>query len=229
VRTSLRRRLYAAAITLIACIGLAAPAAAQTGRATGTVRDQNGKPIRGAIVHADNPSGYPRQVTASSDDKGRWAMLGLAITGEWRFTAEAPGFISQSASLPVRSSGGQPVQFVLARDPGPVPGALDKNIQEQVNDAIALRDQGRFDQALSAYQDIHRKNEKLTSINLLIADTYRRKAAAERDPGVKRTLLQQAIASYDELLRTDGANERAKTERESTRAEVSLTTTGTSR
>ncbi|HTM03040.1 MAG TPA: carboxypeptidase regulatory-like domain-containing protein [Vicinamibacterales bacterium] len=214
-------------VVALTLIGLAAPAAAQTGRATGTVRDQNGKPIRSAIIRAENPGGYPKQVTSSSDSKGRWAMIGLAITGEWHFTVEAPGYAPQSVSLPVRSAGTPPLQFVLARDLGPIPGALDKNIQQQVTEASALRDQGRFDQAIAAYQEIRKKNEKLTSIHFLLADTYRRKAAAERDPAARRVLLQQAAASYDELLKSDASNERARAELDSTRAEIALTNPGT--
>jgi tetratricopeptide (TPR) repeat protein len=210
-------RLSTVALVLIAVVSLAVPAAAQTGRATGTVRDQAGKPIRSAVIRADNPAGYPPQVTATSDDKGRWAMIGLA-SGEWRFTVEAPGYITQSAAVPVRSAASPPMTFTLPRDPGPIPGALDKNIQQQIAEANALRDQGRLDQAIAAYQDIHSKNQKLTSVHFLLADAYRRKAALERDPASRQSLLQLAIGSYDELLKVDALNERARAELESTRA-----------
>jgi tetratricopeptide (TPR) repeat protein len=222
------RRLRSVATIVLAVLSLAAPAAAQTGRATGIVRDQNGKPIRSAIVRADNPVAYPPKVTSTSDDKGRWAMIGLA-GGEWRFTVEAPGYLAQSASVVVRTAGTPPLTFTLPRDPGPVPGALDKNIQQQVADANALRDQGRFDQAISAYQEIRSKNQKLTSVNFLLADAYRRKAALEHDPAAKRSLLQQAIGSYDELLRADAANERARTELASVRADAASVTGGDAR
>jgi tetratricopeptide (TPR) repeat protein len=213
------RRLRSVATTTLAILSLAAPAAAQTGRATGTVRDQGGKPIRSAIIRADNPAAYPPKVTSTSDDKGRWAMIGLG-SGEWRFTVEAAGYVPQTGSVVVRSAGTPPLAFVLPRDPGPVPGALDKNIQQQIAEANAQRDQGRLDQAISAYQEIRSKNQKLTGVNFLLADTYRRKAAAERDPAAKRTLLQQAIGAYDELLKTDASNERARTELESVRADA---------
>lgn len=215
-------RVYLAALALFAVIALAAPADAQTGRATGIVRDQNGKPIRGAVINAENPSAYPRQVSSTTDDKGRWAMIGLGTAGEWRFTIQAQGFVSQSVNVPVRTAGTPPIQVTLGRDPGPLPGSLDKNIQQQIAEATALRDQGRLDQALSAYQDIRRKNEKLTSLQFMVADTLRRKAATERDPAARRTLLDQAVASYDELLKADATNERARAELESTRAEISL-------
>jgi hypothetical protein len=221
------RRLQIVATVVIAIVSLAAPAAAQSGRASGTVRDQSGKPIRAAVVRADNPAAYPPQVTATSDDRGRWGMIGLA-SGEWRFTVQAPGFVTQSGAVQVRSAASPPIAFTLPRDPGPIPGALEKNIQQQIADANALRDEGRLDQAIASYQDIRTKNQKLTSVNFLLADAYRRKAAAERDPASKQSLLQLAINSYDELLKVDATNERARTELESARADVNGAT-GTTR
>jgi len=221
------RRLWSV-VTVLATLCLAVPVAAQTGRASGLVRDQAGKPIRSAVVRADKPDAYPPHVTATSDDKGRWAMIGLG-SGEWRFSVEAPGYIAQSASVVVRTAASPPMTFTLPRDPGPVPGALEKNIQQQVVDANALRDQGRLDQAISAYQDIRTKNQKLTNINFLLADAYRRKAAAERDPASKRTLLNLAIGSYEELLKADGSNDRARSELESVRADAASSTGGNAR
>jgi len=222
------RRFRSVATIVLAVLSLTGPAAAQTGRASGIVRDQNGKPIRSAIVRADNPVAYPPKVTSTSDDKGRWAMIGLA-SGEWRFSIEAPGYIATSNSVMVRSAGTPPITVTLLRDPGPIPGALEKNIQQQVADANALRDQGRLDQAISAYQDIRTKNQKLTNINFLLADAYRRKAALERDPAAKRSLFQQAIGSYDELLKADAANERARTELASVRADAASAVGGDAR
>jgi tetratricopeptide (TPR) repeat protein len=155
-------------------------------------------------------------------------MIGLA-SGEWRFTVEAPGYIAQSTSAVVRSAAPPGLSFVLPRDPGPIPGALEKNIQQQVADANALRDQGRLDQAISSYQEIRTKNQKLTGVNFLLADAYRRKAALEQEPGAKRALLQQAISSYDELLKSDAGNDRARSELESTRAAADSITGGASR
>ena len=222
------RRFQSVATTLVAVFCLVAPAAAQSGRASGTVRDQAGKPIRGATVRADNPAAYPGKVTSTSDDKGRWAMIGLA-SGEWRFTVEAPGFVSQNGSVGVRSNGTPPMAFVLPRDPGPIPDALDKNIQQQIGDANAMRDQGRLDQAITAYQDIRTKNRKLTSINFLLGDAYRRKAALEGDASAKRSLLQLAASSYDDVLKTDASNERARIELESVSSDLAKTANGTNR
>jgi len=175
--------------------------------------------MKGATIKASNKDAYPPQITSSTDDKGRWAMIGLR-TGTWSFVAEAPGFAPQQAQWPVRVAGTAPMHFVLARDLGPIPGALTKNIQQQLVAANALRDKGQLDQALAAYEQIRDQNPKLTAVNLVVGGVYRKKAALESDPSARRALFDRAIASYTAMLTDETANERAKAEIESTRSEA---------
>lgn len=206
-----------AATVLVLCF--ATTSAAQTARATGTVRDTEGKPIKGATIRATNPDAYPPQVVSATDDKGRWAIIGLRI-GTYTFLVEAPGFLPVEAPANVRTSASAPLAFTLARDPGPVPGALPPNIQAQLAAANMLRDQGRIDQAISAYQEIRARNTKLTAVNLVIGRMYRQRAQQEADPAARRALLERAIESYNELLAADGGSERAQRELAAVQAEV---------
>ncbi len=199
----------ACAALLVTC--LAAPAAAQSARASGVVRDVAGKPIKGATITATNPEAFPPELTSTSDDKGRWAMIGLR-GGTWTFVAQAPGFITVQTPTLVRAGGTPPLAFTLTRDPGPIPNALDRDIRQQLDAAAAQRDQGRLDQALASYQDIRAKNPKLTSVNLVLADVYRRKAAQEQDPTARQALLTQAADAYGEVLKVDPSHARARTE-----------------
>jgi tetratricopeptide (TPR) repeat protein len=210
------RRLSLAAAALVT-VCFAAPAAAQSARAQGFVRDVNGRPVRSAIVHAHNDNGHPSDIQSATDDKGRWAMIGLS-TGEWRFTVEAPGYVAASASVPVRVAASPPLTFTLAHDLGPVPGALDKNIQQEIADANALRDQGRLDQAIAAYDTIRANNPKLISIHLVLAEAYRARAAQEGTASARDALLNRALASYGEVLKADATNERAQAGLSATRA-----------
>ena len=41
-------------------------------------------------------------------------------------------------------------------------------VDTTITDAATLRDQGRFDQAIAAYEDIRSKNPKLTTVNLAL-------------------------------------------------------------
>ena len=172
----------------------------------------------GATIRAIHPD-MPRQVISTSDSKGRWVMLGLRV-GTYTFVVAAPGFIPFTGEALVRTAAAAPLIFTLVQEPGPMPGALAANIQAQIGAANYLRDQGRIDQAIRAYEDIRARHSTLTSLNLVIAATYRRKAALESDTSARRAALQRAIECYTEMLKTDPDNEHAKVELASTRAEA---------
>jgi tetratricopeptide (TPR) repeat protein len=203
----MRRILIFATLAL----ALAAAASAQTaGRITGTIKDPDGKPIKGATVRATNDAVNAR-ITSTTDDKGRFAMIGVR-SGRWVIVAEAPNFLPLQGAADV-SSGNTPVLVLtLQRDPGPMPGALSKTISEDIAAAEALRQAGRYDDAIAAYQSIQSKNARLTSVNLMLATLYREKAAQEKDAVAKQALLGRAMTEYNDLLKNDDTNARARVE-----------------
>ena len=213
-------RLLRSFVILISMIGLATTAGAQTARATGSVRDSAGKPIKGATIRAFNPEFGPRSVISTSDAKGRWAMLGLRV-GTYTFVVDAPGYIPLQGQGAVRSGAAPPIEFALEREPGLTPGFLPSNIQAQIAAANMMRDQGRLDQAISAYQDIRTRYAYLTSINLVMGAAYRRKAALESDTTARRAALDRAIECYTELLKANPEDQHAKAELASAQAEAS--------
>jgi len=213
----MRPQLHQVTACAVLVLGLASVASAQAARAMGTVKDQSGKAIKGAKVRAVNPDASPAQFASATDDRGRWAMIGLR-SGTWRFIVEAPGYFAAESNIPVRVAASPPLTFTLARDPGPIPNALDRNIEQLIQEAATLRDQGRLDQALAAYQDIRSRNPKLTSVNFVIGDLYRRKATEEKDPAARQALLRQALDAYEVLLKADATNERALAESAAVRA-----------
>src|SRR5262245_30623035 len=104
----------------------AGTAAAQTGRVGGTVKDDAGQPIKGATITAENPNASPSSFTATTDDKGRFSIIGLR-TGQWTFTAQAPGFAPETGRMPVNTIGAPnpPLTFTLKKGGGAAPaGAL---------------------------------------------------------------------------------------------------------
>lgn len=212
-------------VAVVGIVWLAGPASAQTARAMGTVRDIDGKPIKGATIRASNPELQPRVGIATSDSRGRWAMIGLRI-GTYTFIVDAPGFVPIQDEAMVRTAVAAPLVFTLTPEPGLVPGALPSNIQAQIAAAHMLRDQGRIDQAISTYEQIRAKNSSLTTLNLVIAATYRRKAALEPDPVARRAALDRAIESYTEMLKAEPENEHAKAELAAARAEAAAVDPG---
>ncbi|HZR23094.1 MAG TPA: tetratricopeptide repeat protein [Vicinamibacterales bacterium] len=183
---------------------LSGSAAAQTGRVGGTVKDDTGQALKGATITAENPNASPNSFTATTDDKGRWSIIGMR-TGEWAFTAQAPGFEAESIKMQVRTVGvpNAPLEFKLRKGAAPAASALGnlaaKDLQQELVAADALYNVQQWDQAIAAYRAILAKAPALSVINLQIAAAYRNKKDYDN-----------AIAAYTELLKSDPNNDKAK-------------------
>jgi Flp pilus assembly protein TadD len=178
-------------------------AAAQTGRVGGFVKDEAGNPIKGATVTAENPNASPSSFTATTDDKGRFSIIGLR-SGTWTFTAQAPGFAPENGKMPVQTIGtpNPPMTFTLKKGGAPtggLSGITGKDIQAELAAADADYNAGRFDDAITKYRALMAKSPSLSVIDLQIAAAYRNKKEYDN-----------AIAAYNELLKTDPNNDRAK-------------------
>ncbi|MBI3400717.1 MAG: tetratricopeptide repeat protein [Acidobacteria bacterium] len=186
-------------------IALAGAAAAQTGRVGGQVKDESGQPIKGATVTAENPNASPNSFTATTDDKGRFSIIGLK-TGAWTFTAQAPGFAAESGRLEVKTIGSPnpPLTFTLKKGGGPsgagaLGGIAAKDLQAELTIADQLYNTQKWDEAIAAYRAIMTKAPALSVINLQIAAAYRNKKDYDG-----------AIAAYNALLQIDSNNDKAK-------------------
>lgn len=199
-----------AALLMLALLAPAGPAVAQTGRVMGVVVDTAGKAIKGATITAVNQDAVLSGITSTTDDKGRFGMVGLR-GGVWTFIAEAPGFERTTGAAPVRAATlGAPLRFVLERIPEIIPGALSRDISDQVDDANALRAQGRYEQAAAAYQALYSRNPRMSSLNVVLADTLRQQAEREQDGAARRVLLGRAIAAYQEAIKDETTSGRVR-------------------
>ena len=179
--------------------------AAQTGRVGGQVKDEAGQPIKGATVTAENPGASPSSFTATTDDKGRFSIIGLK-SGPWTFTAQAPGFAPESGKLNVQTIGSPnpPLTFNLRKGGGGAPagalgGVAAKDLQAELAAADALYNAQKWDESIAAYRAIMTKAPSLSVINLQVAAAYRNKKDYD-----------SALAAYNELLKTDPNNDKAK-------------------
>jgi tetratricopeptide (TPR) repeat protein len=194
--------LAAAALLIVSAL----PAAAQTGRIGGTVKDQSGQPIQGASVIAENPQASPSSFTATTDPKGRFSIIGLR-SGQWKITASAPGFIPNGGSLNVRTIGAPnpPVDIVLspgaAAPTGALAGVNTKELQAELAKAEEMMNGQQYDAAIAAYNAILAKTPALTMINLQVGRAYRMKKDYD-----------SALGTYSKMLAADPNNERAKIE-----------------
>ena len=200
-----RLLLFRTVVLALFMAALAGSAAAQTGRVGGTVKDESGQPIKGASITAENPNASPSSFTATTDDKGRFSIIGLR-TGQWTFSAQAPGFAPESGRMNVQTIGSPnpPLTFTLKKGggsaaPSALGGLAAKDLQAELAAADQLYNAQRWDEAITSYRAIMTKTPALSVINLQIAAAYRNKKEYDN-----------AIASYNELLKTDPNNDKAK-------------------
>jgi Flp pilus assembly protein TadD len=203
----MRHRLYSTrgVLAAMALVTLVSTASAQTGRVGGTVKDESGQPVNRATVTAENPNASPNSFTATTDDKGRFSIIGLK-SGRWTFTAQAPGFGPETGQLQVSTIGtpNPPLVFTLKKGGGgPASGALGgmaaKDLQADLANADLLYNQSKWDESIAAYRAIIAKAPSLSVINLQVAAAYRNKKEYDN-----------AIAAYNDLLKSDPNNDKAK-------------------
>jgi tetratricopeptide (TPR) repeat protein len=193
-------RAFVAAVLVMGSAGVAL---AQVARVNGFVKDAAGQPIKGATIRADNPDAALSTMTAATDDKGRFAIIGLA-RGEWSFTAEAPGFQAQFSELNIQriSTPNPPLAFTLqkavVRPPAGVEGISAKDLQQQLAAADGLYKQQKFEAAVGIYRTILTGAPSLAVVNLQIAAAYRNMKQYDK-----------AIAAYNDLLKAEPENQQA--------------------
>jgi predicted Zn-dependent protease len=188
------------ATVFVAAFAAAAPA--QVGRVSGIVKDDSGEALKGATVTAQNPNVGPTTYTATTDDRGRFTIIGLRA-GQWRFVAVAPGHAGDATEMAVRFGSPNPAISFTLRKNGPLPTAplgnvSARDLQTQLAAADALFTQQKWDEAIAAYRAILSRTPALSAINLQIAAAYRSKKDYEN-----------AIAAYQALVAADPENEKA--------------------
>jgi hypothetical protein len=192
----------------LAVILAAAPvlvAQGELNRVSGVVKDDTGVPVKGAIVTANNPASAPTTYTTTTDEKGRFAILGLR-RGVWTITAKAPGYEPDEISGPIqRGRPIPPIEFMLRRLPQPGPrGALAgvdvSKVQADLKAAESAAAAGKVDEALALYAKTVAEVPALSEVNAEIGELYTRK----REP-------EKALAAYQKLLAANPEDERAKT------------------
>ncbi|MCC7417633.1 MAG: tetratricopeptide repeat protein [Acidobacteria bacterium] len=201
MRNCLHFGRLALAVALLA--GLSTAASAQVGRVGGMVKNDAGEPIKGATITAENPQASPSSVSATTDDKGRFSVIGLRAGG-WKFTASAPGYDPESGTIRVATVGAPnpPLTFTLKKGPGGALAGLSsaaaKDLQGELAAADADYNSGNYDGAIEKYKAVLAKAPGLSALHLQIAAAYRNKKDYD-----------SALASYNDLLKVSPDNEQA--------------------
>jgi Carboxypeptidase regulatory-like domain len=199
LRGVLRPALLLSLFWLAGAAGMAAQAL--VGRVAGTIRDDAGKPVAGATITASNPE-QALTLTATSDTKGRFGILGLR-RGVWVFSIAAPGFqrMSQAGEVQLGNQN-PPLNIKLVKRPIPPVGPLSTltgpEIQTMIDAAESSASSGDLQAAIGGYRDLLSKVPALTSAHLRIGTLLEQKGD-----------VPAALEAYRELVRLEPDNTRA--------------------
>ena len=196
-----------AAFVALGLLFVAQTAMAQmgTGRVSGTVKDQDGNPIEGATVTAQaGDSG--RVLEATTDDRGRWAILGFRSRA-YDFSVQAAGFMPYNYQAPMRQAGKNPdMDLVLERaQMGRSAGTGGGLLAE----AQELHQAGRYDEALAMYDEVLNADPTVYQINLNRAAVLRELGRPDDAKAAYQIVLDQepgnaaALVSLGEMSMAD--------------------------
>jgi hypothetical protein len=195
----LRRTMLLAVLPLLAAT---TAAQAPVARITGAVRDDAGRPVPGATITATNPDQAPSTFTATTDDKGRFGLLGLR-RGSWVFSVAAPGFQTARATGDVQGVGPNPplnVRLIrgTAAPAGPAATLSGAEIQTMIDAAESAARSGNMAAAVDGYRELLSRVPALTTAYLRIGALLEQSGSAAA-----------ALDAYRELARLEPGNARA--------------------
>ena len=137
-------------------------------------------------------------LTTATDDRGRFIFV-VTRSGDWQLTFEAPGFDPMTIAASVRLTGAAPnLDIKLERHESPeafgaLAGIDSKMLSTQLASASALLDEGRYDQAISAYRDIKTRVPSLTMVNLPLGNAF----LAKKSYGEAESAFQELLKNND--------------------------------
>lgn len=172
------------------------------GRVTGSVIDESGAPVEGALVEAASLQGTAK-LEAKSDRKGHFVIAGFG-TGMWRFTVSKAGFQTSTTDHEIRQlRSNPPVQLVLKKLTGLAAFQASPEGQELLGKGNELFDAGRYDDAIKVFEEFAAAYPDVYQVQINIASSYAKKGDAERAEAGFRGVL-------DAIVRTRGSYEKDK-------------------
>jgi tetratricopeptide (TPR) repeat protein len=168
------------------------------GRISGDVIDESGAKVAGALVIVESPRSGTR-LEAKTDKKGHFAVGGLG-TGAWQVTASKEGYLSVSTEVQVSQlTASPPVNMTLKKTAGSDASPAGETGRALLNSGNALLKEGRYDEALAAFEEFAAKYPDIYAVRLNIGSVYMGKGDLDRAEAEFRVVLDKNGPSLEDL------------------------------
>jgi tetratricopeptide (TPR) repeat protein len=198
----MRKRFLSILVVMLAAGLLAQTALAQGGRLNGVVLDEQGNPIEGAMVIAENAEANPPRYEQATDSSGRYTMLGMA-SGGWVVTVEVEGFHPNTTNLRLRQGDNPPMAFDMVRIKHPLVVALGEEalagldpdqIERDLATGDAAYNDGQWQVALDTYSALLEDLPMLNDLRVQVGNA-----------NYELENYEDAIAAYEEAVAGDAS------------------------
>lgn len=174
------------------------------GRVTGTVVDEKGNPVEGALIVAESLQSKAK-LEGTSDKKGHFAIAGFG-TGGWRITASKDGYLKSFVEMGVSQlKANPPLSLTLKKVTGMAAFFQDKASTDLFDKGNQLIEEGRYDEAVKVFEEFLAKYPEIYQARLNIGSCFLKKGDLEKAASEFQLVLDktlQTLGSYNRDVAT---------------------------
>ncbi len=178
------------------------------GRVSGQVVDESGSVLPAAKVVVKSLQGNT-QLEGVTDRKGHFAVAGLG-SGPWRVTVSKEGYISAYTDVQVSQlKSGPSLALTLKKTAAVDVLRADEAGRSLLDRGSALLEEGKYDEALAAFEQFAAKYPEIYQARLNIATAYLKMGAFDRAESEFRGVLAKVVELQGDATKDKATSLRA--------------------
>lgn len=180
------------------------------GRINGTVVDDQGNPIEGALITVESLK-YDAKLESYSDKEGHFAVAGMG-TGFWRITASKKGYSSSYVQMNIgQLRRNPPVTFTLKKMTGYAALMADEDSFALFDKGNLLVQQEKYDEALEVFNEFLEKYPEIYQAHLNIGTCYLKQGDLDRAEAEFKLVLDKTKETLGDFSQDPQTSLRAFT------------------
>lgn len=180
------------------------------GRISGTVADEKGQPLEGAMVLVESMK-TETKFQGISDESGHFAVAGMG-TGYWRITASKKGYASSSMNINVyQLTRNPPISLTLKKLTGFTALMADEESFQLFDKGNLLIEEEKYDEALEVFEEFKTKYSEIFQVHLNIGTCYLKKGDFDRADAEFQLVLDKILEQHGDYAADPATSLRAFT------------------